>query len=185
MMKVSYEETRLQLGLSGGVFAADVSRLGDLPDRCWVVDTWKFMHSYGISVEESLEPLRTKRVNDSFLMDVLAAGPASKTQLSQVNRCRLFLQIQTLFDMVTGDGRRIREDVWKGKRTLHFTSNISWPKQENPPSRDWTARRKVLGQSLLASPFFRPSDDTTLKQSCVLEPWTDGNSEAWLWLYSA
>ena len=60
-------------------------------------------------------------------------------ELKKVNRCHLFLQVTSLADITSGDGRSILEDAWKGDRVTFWPSYYSWPHQGKPSATDWVA----------------------------------------------
>ncbi|MGH7974595.1 MAG: hypothetical protein ACREBR_03650, partial [bacterium] len=81
--------------------------------------------------------------NDSFLMQTFASQfTAAEAQM--INQCRMFLQVVTVADIATGDGRTVGKTYIEGKRDEHRISNYSWPIQSNPSERSWQVWRKAL-----------------------------------------
>jgi len=54
-----------------------------------------------------------------------------------INRCRLFLQILSLADMLLYDSQTIHQSYRQGERPPSRQSNIYWPPFDNPPKHYW------------------------------------------------
>ena len=78
------------------------------------------------------------------------AGVFSGVELCRLNQCRQFLRVVRVSDIVSGDGRRILEDAWKGKAAGNWmgTDNFVWPRK--PPisnsAKHWSVWRKAIGK---------------------------------------
>ena len=75
-----------------------------------------------------------QRLNDSFLMkDFLDAGYEGEN-LSELNRCRMYLHATCLSDIVTEDGKSLASESLAGRRKdsrdLYY-----WPPQPPPKSK--------------------------------------------------
>ena len=127
---------------------------------CWLKRLWCVMSTLKISFQmpQLEEDLLSSRDNDSFFMDAAVCCDFTSAQLQSLNRCRLFLQILWISDVLTGEGKRIRRAVWDGKREIHYGWDYNWPNQGAPPRSDWQTWRACLGTI-----FDVPSRDREIK----------------------
>ena len=104
----------------------------------WVLETWKFMHQYNITIDLPLPTFPLRRQYDQYLMKVLTSSNIPPNVWKQFNQCRLYLHVISLADICTGDGLYICENAFKGT-FIHGTSrnNISWPPRESPSRASW------------------------------------------------
>jgi hypothetical protein len=82
-----------------------------------------------------------------------------------VNHCRLYLQAFLLSDITKGNGLRITDEAWNGKRNTQVTRDESWPRQGRPLRKDWEFWQAQLRKYVL-------SRGTRLRQplgACFLE----------------
>jgi hypothetical protein len=57
----------------------------------------------------------------------------SRSDLISCNRCRLAVEAVTFADLMTGDGRRIREDFWADVPLLLYRSHWAFPVEKPTP----------------------------------------------------
>jgi len=94
-----------------------------------------------------------------------------------INRCRVFLQVATLADIMDGLGHYIADPMLIGTPNNTFTSGLTWPNQGTPTKQEWT--KWYLGLQL-AIPvdnygrFLKPLGKWLL-------PW-DKHQHHWHWL---
>jgi len=74
---------------------------------------------------------------DVNLMDYFLSMELSSTQLIRINRCRVFLQILLLSDIVSSDGRQLIPQVFQGHKLTDWRSSLVWPDQQTSSSADW------------------------------------------------
>jgi len=122
--------------------------------------------------------LKPKRVNDMFLMEKFQEMGFSKRQLQKLNRCRLYIQVETLSDITDGTGDQISTLCYNGQKNSFKSSDHDWPTQTNPNSDHWRLWRKALRES-----FPRRSEERLGRLEEPLGPWIDGNQDKWRWFY--
>ena len=87
------------------------------------------------------------RHGDQMLTTYLAAtGRKSPQFLESINRCRLYLQVSTLADLVTVDGRSVRQRIWQGQQNFSRGHRHDWPMQGQPGQDNWSDWREMLRQ---------------------------------------
>ena len=102
----------------------------------------------------------------------VALGYRSK-QLQSLNRCRLFLRVTTLADIVESSGRYLCQQALQGRRQIGRPSyGYTWPEQGNPDKEAWKLWAKAIRQAVGITNF------RSTECSTALGPWTD-NDETW------
>jgi hypothetical protein len=108
--------------------------------------------------------------NDLNIMEYLVSQKFSPKQLIRLNRCRLYLQLLSLSDMVSADGKQIISSVLEGRQLVDRRSSLEWPEQGNPSRADWT---------LWASAFQPLHTKFTLQRPITMFP--NSQHQTWFW----
>ncbi len=67
--------------------------------------------------------------------------------LGSLNRCRLFLRVVRVSDVLTVCGNYIEQDLWdRIPADASSTSNFDWPRQGLPSQDDWQRWQDALQQ---------------------------------------
>jgi hypothetical protein len=93
----------------------------------WLTSVWHFMRKLNLTIviKNIWFPPQPVR-NDINLMEYFVTRKFSSLQLSRLNRCRLYLQLLSLSDMVSVDGRCIISSILEGQKLLDRRSNLTW-----------------------------------------------------------
>jgi hypothetical protein len=75
-----------------------------------------------------------KRVNELILMDITAGKNLSKHEIQQINKCRLYLKVESISDIENWSGTRINDNSWKVNRGIYRRDKL-WPQQGKQASR--------------------------------------------------
>jgi hypothetical protein len=78
-------------------------------------------------------PTKARQV-DTALMDESLKQDMTDSQLKDVNRCRIYLQVFHVSNITDLAGKTIEEWAKRGKRQSNRTSKWNWPVQQRPPS---------------------------------------------------
>jgi hypothetical protein len=165
------EQLKLELGLPGGLFGQDLRRYSLLGTGRWIRHTWQFLWENSVSILDRVPDLVLRREGDRFLIPAFAGSGFARRDLLQLNRCRLFLQVTTLADIVQGNG-----SAWNGKRDSFRPHFYEWPIQSHPPQSDWEKWKRALTVAFGVHPSSR-------LLSSPLGHWTDDIS-GWRWFWS-
>jgi hypothetical protein len=92
------EVTKLELGLGKSLFQTIYRHFGHLPTACWITDVWKFISKFDIEMVENTESLSLRRIGDKFLIDRFFLHGFKGKTLTRLNRCCLFLQVNSAAD---------------------------------------------------------------------------------------
>ena len=160
-------------------FDIDYNAYGQLLPRTWIRSLWQFVHEYKIHLPEYEYKIKKKRDGDKFLMQAFHQAGYSKKKLLQLNRCRLYLQVETLSDITDGTGNQISIPSYQGQKYHHRTSLHDWPEQPSPDARHWKLWRQALRKS-----FSRLTTQRTGILTTSLGPWIDGEKDKWTWFVS-
>ena len=145
LLRSSFENLQLELGLPGNIFTQDYSHWKYLATRTWVAETWRFSNESGIVVDAKIRELPVKRVFDSFLMTHFFEQGFRKGQLKTLQRVCQFLQVNTVADIATMDGTTIRARIFDGRGPQDgFRTWQEWPQQRRPTESAWHEWRRAI-----------------------------------------
>jgi hypothetical protein len=116
----------LEIGLPGQLLHQDFHTYGILATNTWLRHLWEYCHDSRIQLTATTPQLQLARERDEFLMLKFAAFGYRKTQLAELNLCRLYCHASRISDLTTGDGRRIRTQSWKGYPTESSGTEYVW-----------------------------------------------------------
>jgi hypothetical protein len=77
-------------------------------------------------------------------MEGVAALRLPLATMTIVNRCRMYLRVVYLADIVSGNGTSITDSAWKGKRDNTRNTPYDWPEQGTLSESCWAIWRDVL-----------------------------------------
>ena len=148
------EQTQLYAGVSSPILtnpnAEDTPRLQYIP-TCWITTIRDFLKTFDGSIEfpEAWKPT-AQRQYDTIIMDKLNQTTTSKTTLSRINACRLYLRVSTIADITDPTGTYIEEQFITGD-CYPCESKLLWPRQFYPSNKCWSAWKRALTQTFLTS----------------------------------
>ena len=95
---------------------------------------WK----HNIKIYKTDAHVNVPRLNDFARMDMtVQAKIFTRDELQSINRCRLYMQIFFLSDIVFGNGRVVLQEILDEQMISQRKSQWKWPRQTRPPPRDW------------------------------------------------
>jgi hypothetical protein len=74
---------------------------------------------------------------DQSIMEISLRLNLYHSNINEINQCHLFLQVITISDIATTDGKFILPEVMEGTDIPYRTSALSWPRQNCPHSNTW------------------------------------------------
>ena len=89
------------------------------------------------------------RINDVALMDAICSHKENSSyEINIANKCRLYLNVFSLADITSGDGKQIMTSSWCGFRDCnHNRRDMKWPNWHKPPSSHWRIWKTVLSRT--------------------------------------
>lgn len=96
------------------------------------------------------------RTNDQAIMDIAVTQDFTIPQLRLLNNCRLYLQVITLAEITTNDGKYIQEIYLKPNKKGNTNidniqwsqSSYQWPQQVKPNNKAWRVWKKLINSLL-------------------------------------
>ena len=100
-----------------------------------------------------------------------------KSDLTWFNKCRMFLKIFFVSDIVSSYGTKLRADILDGKPNGKSHSNLLWSKWGKPPATAWSIWRRTLRLIF--------TNSITLDLENKLGDWINFEYNTWEWFLSA
>jgi hypothetical protein len=129
------EYTQLECGTDTPILEADFTTYEPaILTKNWITECWRYMSLCKATVPITGLWAPTKaRQGDSLLMDEFLKQDMTNSQLKDVSRCRIYLQVFHVSDITDLSGNTIEEWVKRGKSQSNRTSKCNWPVQQRPP----------------------------------------------------
>ena len=112
------------LNSSGNLFSINYEKAHFLASTSWLKHLWKFVQHHHILLQDNAPPIQHFTNNDMCLMDIFIQGDLKRWEIININKCRKYLQVLTLGDIITGDGKTISLAVKRGQKPRNYTSNL-------------------------------------------------------------
>jgi hypothetical protein len=84
-----------------------------------------------------------KRINDQILMDLVVHTSWSKTEIKEINKCRLYLKVESVSDISNQSGTHITDKCLNVQLGAHKRDKL-WPKQTQPGQRSIKIWKKFV-----------------------------------------
>ena len=178
-LQLSWEALVLELGLPGSLTSWDYKTWEKCTTDCWLKTVWHYCQAEDLHINDPFAKLDLARENDEFLMLAFKDNPKVKDKdLPLLNQCRTYLQVVTLADITSADGRRLIPGVKEGKAPPQRAHNYKWPRQPDKLSKThWDTWSKALTTCFL-NPYSRHDD-----LNHPLTHWTMKDVSQWTWHY--
>ena len=145
-----------------------------LLSECWVKSLWELSDQYGITIVDRIHSYsQISRENDIFLMEAFEEQNYSSQQLQILHRCRIYLQVLTLSDIMTGQGNGFTSS-FNCQKDHQRRNKYKWPFQPSPSQSMIKLWKKALRKT------FQLKAGTT---SYTIGRWLHHNIHDWTWFY--
>ena len=165
LLRASFEYLHLEVGTSICPLQLPFLPWSACAVPSWAKTLWAFCAEYQISLPSVVSPPPPPllRAGDKFLMDAFwDSGIRSGQTLAQLNRCRLFLRVFSLADIVSCDGRTVLAQAWSGSDPCgRRPRSDTWPSSPPHSALAWPLWQRCLMSVFGADSRFR-SVTTTL-----------------------
>ena len=135
--------TQLECGLGPQFFSINPAPYECIIEHTWVSSLWQFLYDTNIILELPTHSLDLRFSYDTYLMPAFSRH-FCKNDLKSINYCRIFLKVNTLSDIISLCGRRIKANCWKGLYHSNNLSTLIWPNQPKPSATLWNLWKKAL-----------------------------------------
>ena len=175
-LSLGFEHIQVHLGLKDILLNYEYETFCDLCPDCWIKTVWKFMSNHNLKIQgwKQVRPLQRK--NDIFLMEEIAQHDISIQDRKIFNECRMYLQVETLSDIVSGDGKRIAQCYYNGRRDEYRHPKLRWPDVTRPNTHRW-----IKWKSILDKVWCR--DKSVHRVHIPLTTWKYSPNMKWIWFF--
>jgi len=98
----------LYIGTNKHIFTLDYDKYQCLSEIGWITHLWEMTWNYGVQIKGYYEKPNITRENDYSMMDkLIELDIHTDDDLKRINRCRMYLRVQNLSDIVNGSGNKI------------------------------------------------------------------------------
>lgn len=171
-LRTTLEAAIIEMGILSNLFDLDYERFECLLSPCWIKNVWKFIDEHDLRIEQKVIPkIPKEREEDLSIMQALVeSGHFKKRELRQANRCRWYLQVTTLSQIVDGYGEQFTRAI-KCERDTTRTIRHNWPYQPYPGIKARRAWKRLLKRKFINNEriqhdlgrFYKPEDENTWK----------------------
>ena len=175
LLRSSVEQATLEVGLNQ-LLHHSYRRFGHLLTRSHLASFWHFLDDSPLTMNIRVAPLLPQCDHDVVFMQQVGSSALSRGEVRSVNLCRQWLRVLYLSDIVTGDGRSIQLEAWKGDAPQSVHANLGWPVIHRPSAAHWSVWRRYLQSLCTLQP-------RTLRQP--LGNWNFPPLESQIWFYDA
>ena len=169
LIRATCQQLILELGTPDKLFQHSYAKYHTIATECWIKSTWQFADFYGITIDTDLPTLQPQCPGDVFLIPLFQQQ--DDELLEQLSICRTYLQVTTLADLLTADGKCIRKSIWEGKREETKYNNYHWARQERPKEKHWKTFRAALDQAFTVHDSTRAIANPLTSWTTTYEDW--------------
>ena len=175
MIMIAIQSLQMEAGTSAHILT-DPTPLLVYIEPCWISAIRDFMATNQLSLEFTNSwNFRIARDHDVFLMDVFRlSGRWCDSDLRALNAVRLHLQVATLSDVCTADGRSFDQQAFQATPSTTRTSPLLWSRQ--PGITDF---QRNLWQEALTTLL-----DKHNRLIKPLGPWHSEPNQQWQYYYN-
>jgi len=138
LLRISLSYLQLTVGSTTSILNMPSTAYDSIVETGWLKSFWTFLTRSGLSIQLTDQWLPSiTREHDVVLMDHFIAQGYSASKLRLLNQCRLYLQVITLADITSADGKHIILDVFIGCPLTDRKSTLKWPNQQRPSTTTW------------------------------------------------
>ena len=176
MLRLCEQNIKLELGLSGNLYTTPYATTHFLTTTSWIKQLWKFTSEHNILLQDHSPNLKPATNTDKTLMEIFLDNSFKPWELRAINKCRKYLKVITVGDIITGNGLYISPNISKGKRSSSITSTMHWPNQADPGPQAWSIWRRALKKLLNQTHSILPSLQPT--------QWITSDQRRYNWFYN-
>ena len=148
ILRLCEQNIKLELGLPGNLYTTPYSKTHFLVTSSWIKHLWQFVSEHGILLQDHSPHLLPATDKDKTLMEIFLSSNFQPWELRAINKCRKYLKVVMVGDIITGHGRYIAPNILRGQPSSTITSTMHWPNQSDPGSQAWSLWRRALKRLL-------------------------------------
>jgi len=149
MIRIALDNLQMEAGTSDNLLYDPTPSLPYI-SHSWLTTIRDFLREHQLQLQiDNPWNFKRSRINDLFLMDTFRrSGLFSIGDMKNLNAVRLHLQVATLSDVVTADGKYLDTDYLAGRVSKQRRSPLSWIRQP-----EITATQQALWTHALVTTF--------------------------------
>jgi hypothetical protein len=122
------------------------------------------------------------RRNDAFLMDIFRySGDFSDADLRNLNAVRMYLQVATISDIASADGRQVTTEAYRAQKSTERQSKWNWIRQPVIT----TKQQKLWAHAVRKHLTMSSSTQSPLVLRTRLGPWIAPPNQTWSYYYNS
>lgn len=111
--------------------------MDSITDSIWFPEMKVFLREYQLSLKVNIPFPPLQRQKDQYLMDLVYTHDYPKKIISNINQCRLFLQVLTISDITTVDGKYIDLTCYEHKSATRRNQRSFHQPRKKPNKSIW------------------------------------------------
>ena len=149
-----------------------------LLEHNWITNTLQMMEDFDVVLTHDIKPLQKWKIDDTFIMQEISGGTFTPQEMQQINQVRQYLQVTTLADISSYDGKKLTKDTLMGnKQTSCSSKKYNWPRIPKPPRSYLKLWKKAIIHHFTCSRMI-------IKDEFQCDIWTNNARELHSWWYS-
>jgi hypothetical protein len=114
------------------ILSIPMVKLPHLDDELWIQTIRRFLtlSHLTIHIANIGTPVK-KRINDAVIMDIIGDQQWTNTEIRNINKCRLYMRIDSISDMCNASGTQVTDHHWKVTMGSGVNTQL-WPIQGHP-----------------------------------------------------
>lgn len=148
MMLITLERAQALVGTKDKILHHPEIPLPQL-EGFWLPSIRKFLKNIGAQLQIADIPVaQIQRINDKYIMEVVREiGHFTPIQIRRINYCRLYLNIITMSDMCSAEGKHLIKGIHEG---IHHSdqrrTKTAKIRQQKPDTQTWNVWRSFLNR---------------------------------------
>ena len=185
LLRGTAEAFRLELGLPFSLGSTNYKICSAYTTDCWYKHLWEFVERNPIDIIEDFPDMPLLRDGDSYLMQAFIDAGFRGKELKRLNIMRMAMQVVTVSDIATPDGRRLTLSAYLLQNSNGLRTLYDWPR--SPPG-EFSKAYVGLWQEALRKSLVNPHNgqsSRTLLFCFQVGTWRDSSVfDFWEWFES-
>lgn len=111
LIDTAWEYCRIESGLGSNFMAYEVDdNIKFYMSRTWIFSIWEFISRYKLTLRNDYKS-ETRSDDYDIIMVKVLSGNFNKSDIRLFNWCRIYLQVERISDIITADGKKIRQNI--------------------------------------------------------------------------
>lgn len=138
-LETSAAHLQIEIGTSKPFFQSNYDQYGHLATPTLNTCLWAETEPYGLTIRGHSEALWCPTLQGSTDLAImeLAVAIFNPDSSYKINRCRIHLQLFTVYDLYLNSGSMILSELRKGQRLRSRKPLVNWPELPKPPRSYW------------------------------------------------